>query len=87
MAKKWFHFALPMFVEAETSWVEKNVSSANSFKIPEELLDGVAELVKKYMVSKGKLLIFTETKFMVSKTSPHDLVTVIDKKEYNLDSE
>ena len=84
MAKKWFHFALPMFIEADTSWVKEKASSANSIKLPEELLNGVAELIKKHLVPEGKLLIFTETKFMLSKTPPYDLVTTIPKKEYDL---
>ena len=84
MAKKWFHFALPMFLEADTAWVKDKVNSANSVILPEELLDGIADLVKKHLTSEGKLLIFTETKFMLSKTPPYDLVTTIPKKEYDL---
>ena len=84
MSKKWFHSALPMFIQAEESWVKERVSSSYTFKIPEELLNGVADLIKNHMISEGNLVIFTETKLLPSKTPPQQLVTLIEKKEYNL---
>jgi len=84
MSKKWFHFALPMFIEAEGEWIKKHLTSAHSIKLPDELMKGVAELIKNHLCDDGKLMIFSETKLMPTKTPPQDLITTVEKKEYDL---
>lgn len=83
MAKKWFHFPLPIFIEAEESLVKEKSGPMNSIEFPNELLDGISELNRKHFLDDTKLMVFTKTRFLPAKTPPKKLIDFEGRNYFN----